>query len=145
MKIEAFIVQGPCIFSAFCNFNFQLLQAVPHFLVLKVSRNLSKFLKAEKVQSVPNQTCAVFNSFLETLHVWFKYFFDFYGKILSNPDVKIFSNLSKLLTLKWLERILVWNSFKILRSTKYHILDLWSFENCFRVSICLVLIEASRN
>ena len=77
LKNEMFIVPALCIFSAFCNFNFQLLQAVPHFLVLKGSRNLSKFLKAEKVQSVPNQTCAVFNSFLETLHVWFKYFFEF--------------------------------------------------------------------
>ena len=99
-KNDTFIVPAPCIFSAFCNFNFQLVQVVPHFLVLKVSRNLSKFLKAEKVQSVPNQTCAVFDSFLETLHVWFKYFFDFYRKILSKQDVKISSNLSKLWTLK---------------------------------------------
>ena len=74
LKNKTFIVPPPCIFSAFCNFNFQLVQVVAHFLVLKMSRNLSKFLKAEKVQSVPNQTCAGFDSFLETLHVWFKYF-----------------------------------------------------------------------
>ena len=60
----------------------------------KVTRNLSKLKKAENVQSVSNQTCAVFNSFFKTLHFWFIYIFDFRAKDPSNQDGKRSSNLS---------------------------------------------------
>ena len=45
MKNETFSVLGPCRsvhFLSFCNFNFQLAQIAPQFLLIKVPRNLSK-------------------------------------------------------------------------------------------------------
>ena len=64
----------------------------------KVTRNLSKLKKAEKVQSVLNQTCAVFNSFFKTLHFWFIYIFDFKAWSVKPRWQKIFKSVISKLT-----------------------------------------------
>ena len=42
LKNKTFIVPTPCIFSAFCTFNFQLVELVLQFIKKCRARNLSK-------------------------------------------------------------------------------------------------------